>query len=159
MSTSERDGDLVASRPSGHLPAVHTWTLDSAAELSGLRAGIRRAVNGAVGRAEDVPLDDVPEHMCLVATELATNGLEHGAPPVQVRLHADGSTFVLDVADRDLRDEPRVAGDRPFGRGGFGLVIARRLAVDVGWYRSPEAKHVWAQFTLPDEALPAAPGA
>ncbi len=159
MSADDHDGGLPASRPPGHLPAVSDWTLDSAAELSGLRAGIRRAINGAVGRAEEVPLDDVPEHMCLVATELATNGLEHGAPPVQVRLHADGFTFVLDVADRDLRDEPRVAGDRPPGRGGFGLAIARRLAVDVGWYRSTEAKHVWAQFTLPEEARAVEPRA
>ena len=82
--------------------------------------------------------------LVLVASELATNGIKHGRPPTIVELRQDGQDFLLTVADHDLGSEPRIAGERPPGEGGFGLQIARRLARDVGWYRTDTVKVIWA---------------
>jgi two-component sensor histidine kinase len=84
--------------------------------------------------------------MVLVASELATNALRHGTPPTAVRLLRRRDTYLLDVADKDVDAQPYVAAGRPPGHGGFGLQIARRIAVDVGWYTAGATKHVWATF-------------
>jgi hypothetical protein len=63
-----------------------------------------------------------------------------------VELHVDGTALLLDVADHSPDRRPVVAGERASGAGGFGLVIAERLAQDVGWYATGTAKHVWAVF-------------
>ena len=120
----------------------------SVRELSDLRAQILAEVTPD-GAAPVVDLGSVAHHMVLVASELATNALCHGIPPTTVRLLRDRGTYVLDVVDHDLGTTPYVAGSRPPGHGGFGLQIARRVAVDVGWYATADTKHVWAQFPVP----------
>jgi anti-sigma regulatory factor (Ser/Thr protein kinase) len=91
-------------------------------------------------------LDRVPGNMVLVASELASNALQHGRPPTSLTLSTDGQEYLLDVCDSDVHTAPVVAGERPSGAGGFGLVIARRLSQDVGWYTTHDTKHVWAIF-------------
>ncbi|WP_205687323.1 ATP-binding protein [Cellulomonas endophytica] len=136
-------------------PVLRQWLLDSTRTLRALRGELRAEINTVAGRAEDVDLDDVPEHMALVATELATNALEHGAPPTTTRLSSDGAAFLLEISDHDPASEPQEAGDRTAGDGGFGIRLARLLADEVGWYRTPGEKHVWALFTLPAITPPA----
>ena len=36
----------------------------------------------------------------------------------------------------------------PSASGGFGLMLAARLADTVGWYATHAGKHVWARFTV-----------
>jgi hypothetical protein len=142
---TESDDGLQSSDPPASFSLVRTWTLDSARQLTGLRAEILREVT-ADGAVPQEDLGPVAHHMVLVASELATNALEHGKPPTIVRLMRDGTRYLLDVADHDLNTTPYVAGARIPGNGGFGLQIARRLSVDVGWYTAEATKHVWAVF-------------
>lgn len=123
---------------------VHRWVLDSSAELHQLRAGLQREIRSR--SSELAHLDGVADNLVLVASELATNAIRHGIPPTIVELLQSRTRFLLTVADHDLSREPRIAGGRPAGNGGFGLQIARRLAVDVGWYRTPTTKVVWAEL-------------
>lgn len=138
------DAGLRASTPPDGYVVVGTWVLEDTTQISGLRAEIQRAV--ALGADPQPVLGRVARDMVLVASELATNALRHGIPPTIVRLLREDGTFLLDVADHDLGSTPYVAGERPAGHGGFGLQIARRLALDVGWYSSERTKHVWALF-------------
>jgi serine/threonine-protein kinase RsbW len=142
---AESDDGLVSSAPPSRYTVVRTWTLDSASQLTSMRAEILREITSVGGVPQD-ELGPVAHHMVLVASELATNALEHGKPPTIVRLLGDGSTYLLDVADHDLNSTPYVAGARIPGNGGFGLQIARRLSIDVGWYTAEATKHVWAMF-------------
>ncbi|GIG29555.1 ATP-binding protein [Cellulomonas marina] len=158
MGTGLEQG-AAPSTPAAELPTAAQWRLDSLGGLSGLRAGLRSAINEAAGRDEEVPLDDVPEHLALVATELATNALAHALPPTLVRLRTDGSTFVLEVLDHDLDEAPAIPDTRAPGQGGYGLLLAQRLAADVGWYRERSSKTVWALFTLPGVTPPLTPDA
>lgn len=138
------DGGLPTSRPPEGAEVVRTWVLDASEHLTTLRGELRQEL--AHGLEPQPELNRVAHAMVLVASELATNALRHGIPPTVVRLLRLGPTLLLDVADHDLSTEPYVAQDRAPGHGGFGLQIARRLAVDVGWYASDTTKHVWAQF-------------
>ena len=144
----ETDEGLASSRPPVTFAPVRTWVIETVRELSELRAQILAEV-GPPGTDPATELNSVAHHMVLVASELATNALRHGIPPTIVRLLRDGGTYLLDVADHDLGTTPYIAGSRPPGQGGFGLQIARRLAVDVGWYATATTKHVWARFPVP----------
>src|SRR5919112_3741475 len=86
---------LRSSRPSLWGTEVHTWVLDSPRQLRALRASLHEALTGDA--ALSGVLDDVPEKMVLVATELATNELRHGRLPTTVRLHRTNDHYVIDV--------------------------------------------------------------
>jgi serine/threonine-protein kinase RsbW len=123
--------------------------LDSFAQLRSLRSALHEALTG-----EPLPdggyLDQVPDKMAVVATELATNALAHALPPTVVRLCRTDDTFILDVADEDPAVLPEFAADRPPGAGGLGLQLVRDMALDIGWYIVGDVKHVWAQFSIPE---------
>jgi len=136
---------LPPSRPPSECVELRQWTLGEPGELSGLRRSLHHELSdgGTYGGAE---LEDVPEKVVLVASELATNALRHGLPPTVVRLLRADRGFILDVVDHDPTVVPDPAEEEPGDEGGRGLRIARRLALDVGWYATPSTKHVWARF-------------
>lgn len=138
----------VASRPDHLGTPVQSWVLDDATQLHGLRASLYAALTG-----EPMPdggvLDEIPEKVALVATELATNALTHARPPTQVRLHRTEHVFLLDVIDHEVDASPVAAQASPSTPGGLGLHLARDLAGDLGWYVEGDTKHVWAQFPIP----------
>lgn len=141
----ESDAGLVSSLPPDRFTPVRSWSLDSVTDLARVRRELLDEVT-ATWAAPQLALGQVPENMVLVASELATNALQHGRPPTILSLHTDGRDYLLDVADSDLESVPMLAGERPVGAGGFGLLIARRLSQDVGWYTAESTKHVWAIF-------------
>jgi hypothetical protein len=149
-----QDEALQGGRPPAAFQLTETWVLESPRELSALRSAIAGAITGD-GTGSPRELDQVADNMVLIASELATNALRHGFPPTVVRLLRRGATFLLDVEDHDQAGRPYLAGERPAGDGGLGLQIAKRLALDVGWYISDTGKHVWAVL-LGDPAGPEA---
>ncbi|MEU8240741.1 ATP-binding protein [Actinoplanes missouriensis] len=143
---------LPASAPHEGALELGRWTVEDYHGLRHLRTALRRAVEelggpGAPADGSGLPdEDDVSERIAVVATELATNALRHGRPPVEVCLSRLGERLVLDASDHDLRAEPQFDVERPLGQGGLGLLLARTFAIEVGWYRDSAAKHVWASF-------------
>ncbi len=133
---------LPASVPHSSAAVLRSWTLDGFQGLRGLRAALRDTVAETSGP----DLGEVLDRMSVVVTELATNALRHGLPPTVVRLLRAGNRLIIDVADHDLAAAPRVDEDRPLGAGGLGLRFTRTFAIDVGWYATDGAKHVWASF-------------
>jgi serine/threonine-protein kinase RsbW len=123
---------------------LQQWALNTPQELRGFRASLHAALTGS----PDMPgeLDDVPEKMVLVATELATNALRHSLPPTVVRLFAVDDHFILDVSDHDPTILPEFADARPPGAGGLGLRLAQQFSLDIGWFVTDRTKHVWAKF-------------
>jgi serine/threonine-protein kinase RsbW len=139
---------LNSSRPPVPSVEVAQWVLDSFTELRSLRSSLHQALTG-----EPLPdggfLDEVPEKVAVVATELATNAIAHARPPTVVRLRRTDDSFILDVADDEPATSPEYAEDRPLGAGGLGLQLVRDLALDIGWYIDGSVKHVWARFAIP----------
>jgi serine/threonine-protein kinase RsbW len=134
---------LPLSAPHASAEELHRWTLDSFGGLRGLRAALRDEV---CGESPSTDLQDICDRITVVATELATNALRHGLPPTLVRLLREDDHLILDVADHDLSATPAVDDGRPLGAGGLGLKLTKTFAIDVGWYRTEVAKHVWASF-------------
>lgn len=141
--------ELRTSPPPPDADELEAWVLDSTVQLRALRAALVEAINkyGPSSRAE---LDDIPDRMVLVATELATNAIRHGLPPTVVRLLRTPDEFVLDVADNDLTAIPELADTRPLDAGGRGLHLAHAFALEVGWYARDRTKHIWAAFPRSD---------
>ncbi|WP_418275337.1 ATP-binding protein [Isoptericola jiangsuensis] len=121
---------------------IGSWPLLSMDELTAVRGQIGGSLPSC-----GTTLEDIPESILLVASELATNALRHGQGPALVRLSVRGGTYLLDVVDRAPGVTPEIAAGRPTGQGGFGLRLASRLADEVGWSCTEGAKHVWATFT------------
>jgi two-component sensor histidine kinase len=136
-----RTGSTAALQPLPELVApragegLGSWTLGSTADLRHLRAALHAALR--VPRQVAAPV-------VLVASELATNALRHGVPPVVVTLARVAGGHLLDVADGSVDTVPTHADYRPAGEGGFGLYLVGRLADEVGWYADDGCKHVWA---------------
>ncbi|MEV6489725.1 ATP-binding protein [Actinoplanes sp. NPDC051633] len=139
---------LHTSRPPEPATEVERWVLDSYTELRSLRASLHKAITGEL-LPEGTPLDEIPEKVAVVATELATNALTHAHPPTVVQLLRTDTSFVLVVADEEPGIVPELDEDRPPGAGGLGMQLARKLALDVGWYTDGDVKHVWAEFVVP----------
>jgi anti-sigma regulatory factor (Ser/Thr protein kinase) len=82
----------------------------------------------------------------LLVSEVVTNGLVHGSPPVVLRVQCDGSE-TLRVAVSDASEDPPVlehAGDEAVG--GRGVELVDLLSDEWGVVEEPPGKTVW--FTL-----------
>ncbi|MEP7765465.1 ATP-binding protein [Sanguibacter sp. 25GB23B1] len=146
--------EIRAARPPENFTVRRTWVLDSTEGLGQLRGSLFEELTGDA-YVKSSALDAIPEKMVLVVSELATNALRHGKPPTIVTLMENTEEHLLDVADHDVSTEPAVAQGRELGAGGFGLVLAQRLAFDVGWYVSDRTKHIWARFPFTEATAPA----
>lgn len=138
-------GQLRTSPPPPQATELQRWTLASPADLRALRSSLHQALTGA-DLLDGQQLDEIPELVVLVATELATNALRHGIPPTTVRLLTAVDFFILDVADHDVSTLPELEDARPLDDGGRGLQIAQALSLDVGWYATEDTKNIWASF-------------
>jgi serine/threonine-protein kinase RsbW len=132
------------------LPAIGErlaqWTVDTASQLQTLRAALQQAVLTTVSAAADRL--DLVERITIVATELAGNALRHTDTPAVVTLLRANGNLIVEVGDGDRVAGPAVDTHRVPGDGGLGLVLAERLAEDVGWYHTDTGKQVWATFAV-----------
>jgi anti-sigma regulatory factor (Ser/Thr protein kinase) len=117
------------------------------AELRSLRASLRQALETPAARPGK-EMDDVAERMAIVATELATNALNHAHSAAVVRLSRTKAAFILDVADDLPSASPQVVPRLPAAVRGRGMHITTQLANDAGWYIADGNKHVWARFVV-----------
>jgi len=84
----------------------------------------------------------VVDDAVLLVSELVTNSVLHGGPPVVVALDCDGEALQVRVRDgSDRLPSPRSAGMSD--ESGRGLQLVERLADDWGVERTGDGKHVW----------------
>jgi hypothetical protein len=139
---------------------VHSWDVVDAAGIGHVRHGVTALLGSGVPShlgLTDITdpvtmtpggLTDLRNRVALSCSELVTNALRHGQPPIEVRLLTDGTAWVLDVTDTATDRLPDPYPDRPLGKGGYGLMLVARLASHLGWYVNKDAKHVWARIEL-----------
>ncbi|HET6875093.1 MAG TPA: ATP-binding protein [Acidimicrobiales bacterium] len=90
----------------------------------------------------DAPVDDA----VLVATELVTNAVLHGSPPVELRVRRNGPRVRIEVEDASASQPVRALGD-PGAMTGRGLAVVEALSSS--WGVDPLAsggKVVWAEL-------------
>jgi anti-sigma regulatory factor (Ser/Thr protein kinase) len=120
---------LLSLRPvTAHDPLQETdptLVIDDLTEVVSLRSRVRRAAAGS-----GCPPDAVDEYL-LAVSEVATNALLHGRPPVRIRLWSRPRRLLSTVSDagvgvRDPFAGYRAVGPQQVAHGGVGLNIARQ---------------------------------
>ncbi|MFE5881630.1 SpoIIE family protein phosphatase [Streptomyces hydrogenans] len=136
------------------LPVTDIAEWDVPAELSAV-APVRHA---AEERVREWALGVDPLTVELIVSELVTNAVRHGAPPVTLRLLRGESTLTLEVRD-GAETAPHLRHAKAGDEGGRGLHICSTLADAWGVRYEEEGKTVWAEVALDGAAPPGWGGA
>jgi GAF domain-containing protein/anti-sigma regulatory factor (Ser/Thr protein kinase) len=124
---------------------VADWDLEAdPAAVSRARANVARQL--AVWGLEE--LDFLAE---LVVSELVTNAIRYGRPPIRLRLIHD-RTLLCEVSDAGSTT-PHLRRARVFDEGGRGLLLVAQLAERWGTRHARRGKTVWAELNA-SAALP-----
>ncbi|HET9381523.1 MAG TPA: SpoIIE family protein phosphatase [Streptomyces sp.] len=85
----------------------------------------------------------------LAASELVANSLQHGTPPMRLRLRRTDRRLIVEVTDGDDH-LPRRRRAEPGDESGRGIAIVATIASNWGSRRTPGGgKAVWCEFALP----------
>ncbi|RFU84971.1 PAS sensor protein [Streptomyces triticagri] len=85
----------------------------------------------------------------LAASELVANSLQHGTPPMRLRLRRTDRRLIIEVTDGDDH-LPRRRRAEPGDEAGRGIEIIATIASSWGSRRTPGGgKAVWCEFALP----------
>ncbi|WP_320773071.1 SpoIIE family protein phosphatase [Streptomyces sp. CRN 30] len=85
----------------------------------------------------------------LAASELVANSLQHGTPPMRLRLRRTDRRLIVEVTDGDDH-LPRRRHAEPADESGRGIAIVATIASSWGSRRAPGGgKAVWCEFALP----------
>ncbi|WP_406456948.1 SpoIIE family protein phosphatase [Streptomyces sp. NBC_01622] len=88
----------------------------------------------------------------LAASELVANSLQHGTPPMRLRLRRTDRRLIVEVTDGDDH-LPRRRRAEPADESGRGIAIVATIATNWGSRRTPGGgKAVWCEFALPKTA-------
>jgi len=88
---------------------------------------------------------EAAEPTLLVITELLTNAIEHGHPPVRLLVGATGETVRVEVHD-GAPAAPRRRPRDPYELRGRGLHLVDALSLRWSWTNGPTGKTVWAEI-------------
>ncbi|GAA2453370.1 SpoIIE family protein phosphatase [Streptomyces glaucus] len=85
----------------------------------------------------------------LAVSELVANSLQHGTPPMRLRLRRTDRRLIVEVTDGDDH-LPRRRRAEPADESGRGIAIVATIASNWGCRRTPGGgKAVWCEFALP----------
>lgn len=104
-------------------------------------AAARAAVRACADR---LALGDALEDVQLVVSELVTNAVRHGRPPVALELETDGAAVVVAVCDGSPAPPQAREADEA-AEGGRGMLLVDLLADGHGVRAQPPGKTVWAR--------------
>ncbi|MEU2689119.1 SpoIIE family protein phosphatase [Streptomyces hygroscopicus] len=150
--TAEHDDDvavLVLQHPArtGHdAELFHNAALEL---LGGVEAAPRaRAFASGVLASWRFPVE-LRDLGVLAASELVANSLQHGTPPMRLRLRRTDRRLIIEVTDGDDH-LPRRRRAEPVDEAGRGISIVATIASSWGSRRTPGGgKAVWCEFALP----------
>ncbi|WP_037617677.1 SpoIIE family protein phosphatase [Streptomyces aureus] len=83
----------------------------------------------------------------LVVSELVTNAIRYGEPPIRLRLIHDSETLICEVSDSS-HTAPHLRRAKTFDEGGRGLLLVAQLTQRWGSRHTPDGKTIWAELSL-----------
>ncbi|BBC31949.1 hypothetical protein SGFS_032430 [Streptomyces graminofaciens] len=118
---------------------VATWDVATdPAAVAGARADVARQLT-------EWGLEELDFTAELVVSELVTNAIRYGRPPIRLRLIHDG-TLLCEVSD-DSNTTPHQRRARVYDEGGRGLFLVAQLAEHWGTRHARHGKTVWAELS------------
>ncbi|RFC77537.1 SpoIIE family protein phosphatase [Streptomyces sp. AcE210] len=119
---------------------VATWDVDAdPAEVAQARTSVSEQLT-------TWGLEELDFTAGLIVSELVTNAIRYGRPPIQLRLIHD-RTLMCEVADAGSTT-PYLRRARVFDEGGRGLFLVAQLAEHWGTRHARRGKTVWAECAL-----------
>ncbi|MEV7789611.1 SpoIIE family protein phosphatase [Streptomyces sp. NPDC088106] len=141
------DVALLLTRTHG-LPSAQVATWDIPADPA-LVAPIRKQ---AVDQLAAWALTEASFTAELVVSELVTNAIRYGAPPIRLRLIHDASTLICEVSDTS-HTAPHLRRARTWDEGGRGLLLVAQLTQRWGTRHTADGKTIWSELSLADEDI------
>ncbi|MFI9624604.1 SpoIIE family protein phosphatase [Streptomyces sp. NPDC052042] len=136
------DAALLLVRPH-RLDKARVATWDIAAEP----AEVARARARIAQRLAAWGLDEIGFVTELVVSELITNAIRYGLPPLQLRLIYD-RTVICEVSDTSST-APHLRRAAVFDEGGRGLMLVAQLSQRWGTRHARQGKTIWCEQALP----------
>ncbi|MBG0855645.1 SpoIIE family protein phosphatase [Streptomyces spinoverrucosus] len=115
------------------------------AAVAGMRAAVAR-------KLDEWDLSELSFGTELVLSELVTNAIRHGSPPIHVRLLRD-RTLICEVSD-GTSTSPHLQYATTTEEGGRGLFLVSQVADHWGTRYTPQGKVIWAEQALPAHDTP-----
>ncbi|GHE29161.1 ATP-binding SpoIIE family protein phosphatase [Streptomyces hydrogenans] len=152
-STAEHDDDVAVlvvqhpARDGADAELFHNAALEL---LGGVEAAPRaRAFASGVLSSWRFPVE-LRDLGVLATSELVANSLQHGTPPMRLRLRRTDRRLIIEVTDGDDH-LPRRRRAETEDEAGRGISIIATIASSWGSRRTPGGgKAVWCEFALPD---------
>jgi PAS domain S-box-containing protein len=136
------DVALLLARTQGLPPSqVATWDIPADPALV---APIRKQVLDQLAAWE---LSETAFTAELVVSELVTNAIRYGAPPIRLRLIHDAAILICEVSDTS-HTAPHLRRAKTFDEGGRGLLLVAQLTQRWGSRHTGEGKTIWAELPL-----------
>ncbi|KJK35271.1 PAS/PAC sensor protein [Streptomyces variegatus] len=110
-------------------------------------AQVPRARKFAVDQVDAWGLEEASFVTELVVSELVTNAIRYGEPPIRLRLIRDGS-LICEVSDAS-NTAPHLRRARAFDEGGRGLLLVAQLTQGWGTRHTTNGKTIWCAQALP----------
>nr|WP_265737509.1 SpoIIE family protein phosphatase [Actinacidiphila soli] len=122
---------------------VATWQIDAdPAAVAAARRHVRNQLT--TWNVEE----ETASNTELIVSELVTNAVRHGSPPIELRLINDRTTLTSEVRDTSPA-APHLRHARTIDEGGRGLFIVAQLAQVWGTRYAADGKTIWTEQTLP----------
>ncbi|MFI6376054.1 SpoIIE family protein phosphatase [Streptomyces sp. NPDC050546] len=125
------------------LPADHVATWQIPAEP----VQVERARKLVVEQLDAWGLTEATFVIELVVSELVTNAIRYGQPPIRLRLIRD-HTLICEVSDTSST-APHLRRARAFDEGGRGLLLVAQLTQGWGTRQTTKGKTIWCEQALP----------
>lgn len=150
--TADHDDDvavLVLQHPARTGPDSELFRNAALELLGGVEAAPRaRAFASGVLTSWRFP-PELHDLGVLAASELVANSLQHGTPPMRLRLRRTDRRLIVEVTDGNDHLPRRRRAD-PADESGRGIAIVATIASNWGSRRAPGGgKAVWCEFALP----------
>jgi PAS domain S-box-containing protein len=146
-------GTMLTDRPSDDvaLLVARTRALDASHvatwKVPSDPAVVAEARKNAARQLSEWGLDDAVFVTELVVSELVTNAIRYGRPPIELRLIHDRN-LICEVSDGSTT-APHLRRARTFDEGGRGLLLVAQLTQGWGTRQTTDGKIIWAEQSLP----------
>jgi PAS domain S-box-containing protein len=145
LPTSPTDDVALLIARTRVLDACHVATWD----LPSDPAVVAKTREWACRQLSEWGLQEAGFALELVVSELVTNAIRHGGPPIQLRLIRDVGGVTCEVSDGS-NSSPHLRRAQTYDEGGRGLMLVAQLARRWGTRHRAVGKTIWAEIAVPE---------